>query len=613
MITTMTETKPVITETKKKVVSLILTHQSRIRCFMDMIIKGKRGEKKEGFIDKIKNNETLNNSLIFVKNKINTAQVKISNTIQHPEDPLKPRLYDYLKKEKEEEKRFKNCSILRLCLNKETGICLQLVYGGELDPGEGKGGRIYYITNDVDNKKQIGGDNKMSKFISAMSMTSKKKDVSTKEEEDDDTTTKITKIIEEIFTNINAGINRLQLSNDIFKNVDEYVFYIGRHGQAEHNLKNATHLKTDTDVTDLGKEQAFRAGQNLSTVLKNNKENINYVFASDLIRTRQTIENILKGMNQVKDSFFPKEIVILPCSHELKYNSQGLCDKKPSSFSLKIGTKENDPKCSKTTHCVDNNITNPESDCNRIQIIIENPKNKIVRKIPLQWDFYFEKNENKMRNMDCSKTNMIQLAIEYINTSGPIKFNKNAPIVDKPQVVTKIPTPVVQSSNPVQPIEKPIVEPIEKPLEKSKEENNIRFWLSLYFNNKKTFYRDIKDLSIRDMNVFDEVMDEFLSNPDKLNEMIQEYKSKKYGNNNDDIGFMIDYLGLRLKENNKNAEKFMEYIKSKDPDLYDEIETRKQRGGKKTRKNRKGKKKFTKRTKRSHKKNKSRRIVRKIM
>ena len=612
MSTTITETEPVITETKKKVVSLILTHQARIRCFMDMIIKGYQNEKKEAITEKINNNKFV----IGMKNSINTLYTNTLNKIR--KEDYTPHLYSYKKETEEEEKRFKNCSFLRLCLNKETGICIQLVYGGELDPGEGKGGRIYYITGKEDDKKQIGG---ASKFVSAMSLW-KKKDVTT------DTSAATNEIIEEIFTNINSGLNRLKLSNNIFKDVDEYVFYIGRHGQAEHNLKYATHLKTDTDVTQLGKDQAFRAGQNLSSVLKNNNENISYVFASDLIRTRQTIENILKGMNMNKnenETYFPGEIIILPCSHELKYNSKGTCDKKPSSFSFKIGTKENDPKCSKTTHCLDNNITNPDSDCNHIKITIENSQNKIIRKISLNWDFYFEKNGNKIRKMDCSKTNMIQLAIEYINTSGPIQFNKITEIDNKSRVVTKIPSPVVESSNPVQPTEQPIekpivveptkediVDPTEKPKEK-KEENNIRFWLASFFNNKKLFYKDIKDLSIRDINVFDEVMDKILSDPINLNEMIQEYKSKKYGNTNDDIGFIIDYLGLRLKDNDENALKFMEYIKTKNPDLYDEIERKKQKGGKKTRKNRKAKKRFVKRTKRNHKKNKTRRIRRKII
>jgi hypothetical protein len=741
MSTTITETETVITETKKKVVSLILTHQARIRCFMDMIIKGSQNEKKEGFIGKIIKNRKLNNSIIAVKNTINRTFNK--NPVQ----------YEYQEKEEEEEeKRFKNCSFLRLCLNKETGICIQLVYGGELDPDEGKGGRIYYITGKEDDKKQIGGvvdvkDKIKNNFVSAITLY-KKKEGST------DTDAATNEIIEEIFTNINSGLNRLKLSNNIFKDVDEYVFYIGRHGQAEHNLKFATHLKTDTDVTQLGKDQAFRAGQNLSSVLKNNNENISYVFASDLIRTRQTIENILKGMNMNKnenDLYVPSQIIILPCSHELKYNSKGACDKKPSSFSFKIGTKENDPKCSKTTHCLDNNITNPESDCNRIKMTIENSQDKIIRKIPLNWDFYFEKNGNKMRKTDCSKTNMIQLAIEYINTSGPIQFNKNvmSPIkfsirptpaptpnpnpnptpskstrdknvetpskstldkdinvekdtldidinvekntLDKNDVClincfkkvfdikTEIDYSILienpnfqrirkyfqgvkniddlqkktydnfiqtynypdQASDKYKDIFNKFVQCLsenclkkknkEKELNLGSNNNNIPppgkaskppysptppldinspiYWTQGFKTDSHDFYKNIEKIArnANTRNLFDKIMDEIIKSSDDFYKMIQKYKSKKYGNTNDHIGFIIDYLGV----NDENVLKFMEYIKTKNPDLYQEINPKK--GGKKTRKNRKAKKRFVKRTKRNHKKNKTRRGRRKTI
>jgi hypothetical protein len=750
MSTTITETENVITETKKKVVSLILTHQARIRCLLDMIIKGYQNEKKEGITEKINNNKFV----IGMKNSINTLYTNTLNKIR--KEDYAPHLYSYKKETEEEEKRFKNCSFLRLCLNKETGICIQLVYEGELDPGEGKGGRIYYITGKEDDKKQIGGvvdvkDKIKNNFVSAITLYKKK---------EGNTDAATNEIIEEIFTNINSGLNRLKLSNNIFKDVDEYVFYIGRHGQAEHNLKYATHLKTDTDVTQLGKDQAFRAGQNLSSVLKNNNENISYVFASDLIRTRQTIENILKGMNMNKnenETYFPREIIILPCSHELKYNSKGACDKKPSSFSFKIGTKENDPKCSKTTHCLDNNITNPESDCNRIKMTIENSQDKIIRKIPLHWDFYFEKNGNKMRKMDCSKTNMIQLAIEYINTSGPIQFNKN---VMSPIKFSIRPNPAANSaanpdanptSNPTpNPDANPTSNPspsestrdkdinvkkdtldkdinvekntldkndvclincfkkvfdiktkidystlIENPnfkgirkyfqgvktiddlqkktyddfiktynysdqasdkykdifnkfvqclsencLEKNNNEkelnpgsnnNNIPpsrqdsksppninsplYWIQGFKNGSPDFYKNIEDISrnASTINLSEKIMDEIIKSSDNFYKMIQKYKSMKYENKKGDIGFIIDYLGDRLKYKDKNAEKFMEHIKSIDPDLYNKIESGKQQGGKKTRKNRKAKKRFVKRTKRNHKKNKTRRGRRKII
>jgi hypothetical protein len=638
-----TITKPE-TDTKKKVVSLILTHQARIRCLFDMITKGKRTEiiKNESIIEKIKNNRTLNNSIIYVKNTINTAQTKIANTITRPENQIKPRIYDYLEKEKQEEKeekedeekRFKNCSFLRLCVNKETGICLQLVYGGELDPGEGKGGRIYYIPDNDNNKSTTGG----ALFKKSM----------------DTENGQVEKIIEETFININSSPTRLGLtSKDFDEGIDEYVFYIGRHGQAEHNLKRATHLITDTDLTELGKNQAFRAGENLKNILIKNREYINYVFASDLIRTRQTIENILKGMNvnkYVKNLYFPKEIIILPCSHELKYNSKGLCDKKPSSSPLsllKIGAKENDPKCSKTTHCINNNIMNPDSDCNRIKVIIQNTENKIVKTIPLQWDFYFEKNKDKMRNMDCSKTNMIQLAIEYINTTEPVLNNSFIVIDDgsssitnkteiKKTVEESIVEPPVQKPDvqpPVQPDVQPDVKPTllpivvpEKKTEKDEITNNlnndevrIKIWVD-FFNqkDKKRFFFDSFNAIIEDKNVFYKLMDELSINPMNLNEIFNHYKigSKPFnaimsylihrlGNNNtndknvfyklmDELSIdpmnlneifnnykigskpsnaIMTYLIDRLDDdtNDKNALNFMNYIVKTNKNLYNEI------------------------------------------
>jgi hypothetical protein len=673
-----TNMKETITNKKqitKRVVSLIITHQARIRCFLDMIIKGKRIEKKEDIFDKIKNNKKINNSIIAVKNTINKTFNK--NPIEYP----------YIEDEKEEKEiRFKNCSVLRLCINKETGVCLQLVHEGELDPGEGKGGRSYYITNN-----------------------SKETVVQTLDKPDD--------IKQIIFENINTGLNRLGLkSNDFLKDIDEYVFYIGRHGQAEHNLKRATHLITDTDVTDLGKEQAFRAGKKLITVLKNNNEYINYVFASDLMRTRQTIENILKGMNETQNKiYFPKEIIILPCSHELKYNSKGLCDKKEF---IKIGIKENDPKCSKTTYCTGNNIENPNSNCNQITIVINNFHNKIIKKIPLNWDFYFKKNENKLRNMDCSKTNMIKLAIEYINTSVPININEN--VLTTTKIITE-PLSLVNDDclaecmnnlffdnsttnieqikesiyfkifkeffkdvydtkdfdkkkfndfltfigsdtsdydnkqrdednfntlvqcliikcgkkiSPPSPPEEPVEEPEPLP-EKTRENpqpplpkktktstngsdknvnNNMKsalFWYQSFNNNPEIFYNKIKNIARKDDTR--DLFDEIMDRIIESSENFYKMIQEYKINQSNDIGFIIDYLGPKLEYNHENALKFMDYIAPRDINLYNEIKNRKQQGGKKTRKNRKAKKRFVKRTKRNHKKNKTRRGRRKTM
>ena len=79
------------------------------------------------------------------------------------------------------------------------------------------------------------------------------------------------------------------------------------------------------------------------------------------------------------------------------------------------------------------------------------------------------------------------------------------------------------------------------------------------------------------------------------------------------ISYLIDKLG---GANDENALKFMNYIRGKNNDLYDEIIeqspsvivekiNKNKTGGKKTRKNRKGKKRFLKRTMRSYKRTKT--------
>jgi broad specificity phosphatase PhoE len=78
-----------------------------------------------------------------------------------------------------------------------------------------------------------------------------------------------------------------------------HVIYLIRHGQAEHNAKKGIKKKfgsimgkKDTELTDRGREQAFLSGQSLSI------PSIDYLFSSDLKRTRQTLISFLKGNNK---------------------------------------------------------------------------------------------------------------------------------------------------------------------------------------------------------------------------------------------------------------------------------------------------------------------------
>jgi probable phosphoglycerate mutase len=63
-----------------------------------------------------------------------------------------------------------------------------------------------------------------------------------------------------------------------------------QHTQAEHHVTKMVGGNTDWPLTDLGKEQAHKIGKKLLEKLDPDKEHI--LYASDLIRTRQTAEII---------------------------------------------------------------------------------------------------------------------------------------------------------------------------------------------------------------------------------------------------------------------------------------------------------------------------------
>ena len=281
----------------------------------------------------------------------------------------------------EKEIRMKNCAILRFVVN-QKGIDVEMIYGGELDPKENKAGRDYYIASQQEkNPSSVVG--------------------------------------EIVFQKQTFPLDKLKLtSDDLFDLVN--VFYIIRHGQGIHNLPYATHMVLDTDVTKLGKQQANNAGKILYTLMKKYDDyEINNTFASDLVRTRQTILGLYQGIRSIDPNFrFPKTIILLPCSHELQYSSKGNCDKESSFF--KVDARENAPKCSNNTFLSQNKISNPGSECNQVSLGNE--------KFVLDWSKYMVFNNNKMRGMNCSVTNMIKIAMDIITTN---KLSTESPNFEK--------------------------------------------------------------------------------------------------------------------------------------------------------------------------------------
>lgn len=90
-----------------------------------------------------------------------------------------------------------------------------------------------------------------------------------------------------------------------------YVFYLILHGQMHGTNIN------DAYLTSEGMKQAVRSGQGIPKPLK-----LDYIFASDLRRTRHMMINFFRGLGIQPTA----SIVVLPCAHDLKYVKGKPCD-----------------------------------------------------------------------------------------------------------------------------------------------------------------------------------------------------------------------------------------------------------------------------------------------
>lgn len=198
-------------------------------------------------------------------------------------------------------------------------------------------------------------------------------------------------------------------------NNDTYVFYLIRHGQAEHNImKGLTKTKQfffgkkDTALTDQGVTDAVNAGKYLQKYIVQKNETIDNYFVSDLHRTRVTLLNILDGMNQVSTLGQQNSYTayVLNCAHEVVYKNKN-CD-----ISFLPDASENLQCCTKdkTHRGVLNdksNCTLSEKECNDIN------KNGIT--LNIKWKYYDQNFRNKKL---CQNTNLILQAINIINNKN---------------------------------------------------------------------------------------------------------------------------------------------------------------------------------------------------
>ena len=270
--------------------------------------------------------------------------------------------------------RFMNCSILEVTINMDT-ITINLIYSGNL--AEKKPERVYFVTQpdyeEIKNKSPQELGYKPTPFF----------EVSVKNN----------------FYPLNGK--------------DKFVFYIVRHGQGTHNVKKS--METDTSLTGTGTGQAYAAGDYFRKYISYGYAKMpQFLFISDLKRTRQTLENFLSGTK----TRIRAPIAVLPCSHELIYKKDGNCDGAQG-----ITAPENTTSYSGSNHekfdTASVNYASSDS----------SSSSPLVQGMYIEWGPYKKFYGTGKRGMICTrmncgtqhcrKTDMIKEAIEMIKTSTP--------------------------------------------------------------------------------------------------------------------------------------------------------------------------------------------------
>jgi len=234
-----------------------------------------------------------------------------------------------------------------------------------------------------------------------------------------------------------TSINKTVPNNSINTNGNTFIFYVIRHGHGQHNLAkdlgtfnkiskmitmslydpnltNENDQAANKKMTSNGEQQAINSGRELIKLLPNLK--IDFLFASDLKRTRQTLYKFLEGTGIQILKPTVRTVTILPCAHELDYKKGG-CDGHQG-----ITAQENTMKCSGQTTCSTNPGQPGQNDyCSSIPAISTDPN---AHNLCLNWDFYQAfyggtRNSNKSSNK-CRNTNMIQQAIFMVKSNGNI-------------------------------------------------------------------------------------------------------------------------------------------------------------------------------------------------
>jgi len=295
--------------------------------------------------------------------------------------------------------RFKNGAVICLEIspnsNQNPSVECYLLYEGELASNENKQDVIYYVNGDSGQQENYTGKK---------------------------------------FETITSNTYNLQFENT---NNDKYTFFLIRHGQGEHNILKGNQKryeqlfgKKDSELTVEGRKQAERAGKSIGISSPFLLLSANYLFCSDLSRTIQTMAYFLLSLcktinnngivgrsllppqppkNLVEDSLDKgilksKNIIVLPCSHELTYKKDGNCDGNQS-----MNPNENLPSSSTLSNLLQN-----------------------YEGFDIIWETYarFYNNSSRSASLNlnkskCRNTNFIQQAIDYINLNKPVVISNS--------------------------------------------------------------------------------------------------------------------------------------------------------------------------------------------
>ena len=327
--------------------------------------------------------------------------------------------------------RWQNCCVLKLTLVPNIGkfdFNLSLVYSGEIDPLETKpytywSDRNYNEVLPLKSKSCVGA------------LCSKKTAVVQEEK------SRIFYIFDSLMGTVSlsdladiSGNNQLDTNNP-------FTFYLVRHGQAQHNI-TGSHNVIDTSLTDVGRSGAKKAGIALNSELTRSNSIIRYYFASDLIRTRQTFEGILSGIESSRLYLETRankiNLVILPCAHELPFRSDGNCDStlNPKANVSILGSDENKMSCYNLDKYSSTSSQNRL--CVTFNCITSDNINLLVI---LNWSMYSQFYDRSFRGdikkkffsskKQCRNTSMIEESMRYIMSSNKAVMGGRRRIIRK--------------------------------------------------------------------------------------------------------------------------------------------------------------------------------------